>query len=137
MTAAALHADVWSAFATTSSLPGAFAPMTEQLDRFARMSIGTPDVDVASKARHRQSAPSPQAAHLTSSAPDHDPISAATSRGLGLDIDAATAAGTLPFHNGRTEGVNTKMMTGDRLSGPGWGGCGAPLLVGAGHIRNP
>ena len=33
MTAAALHADFWSAFATTSSLPGAFAPMTEQLDR--------------------------------------------------------------------------------------------------------
>ena len=29
-------------------------------------------------------------------------------RGLGLDIDAANAAVTLPFHNGRTEGVNTK-----------------------------
>src|SRR6202161_4900157 len=29
-------------------------------------------------------------------------------RGLGLDIDAAIAAVTLPFHNGRTEGVNTK-----------------------------
>jgi hypothetical protein len=27
------HADVWSAYATTSSLPGAFAPMTGQLDR--------------------------------------------------------------------------------------------------------
>lgn len=33
MTAAARHADIWSAFATTSSLPEAFAPMTEQLDR--------------------------------------------------------------------------------------------------------
>jgi alkanesulfonate monooxygenase SsuD/methylene tetrahydromethanopterin reductase-like flavin-dependent oxidoreductase (luciferase family) len=33
MTAAAQHADVWSAFATTSSLPEAFAPMTDQLDR--------------------------------------------------------------------------------------------------------
>jgi alkanesulfonate monooxygenase SsuD/methylene tetrahydromethanopterin reductase-like flavin-dependent oxidoreductase (luciferase family) len=33
MTAAALHADVWSAYATMSSLPAAFAPMTEQLDR--------------------------------------------------------------------------------------------------------
>jgi transposase len=29
-------------------------------------------------------------------------------RGLGIDIDAAIAAVTLPFHNGRTEGVNTK-----------------------------
>ena len=29
-------------------------------------------------------------------------------RGLDLDIQAATAALTLPFHNGRTEGVNTK-----------------------------
>ena len=29
-------------------------------------------------------------------------------RGLDLDIQAATAALTLPYHNGRTEGVNTK-----------------------------
>jgi transposase len=29
-------------------------------------------------------------------------------RGLNLDIKAATAAVTLPYHNGRTEGVNTK-----------------------------
>ena len=29
-------------------------------------------------------------------------------RGLDLDIAAATAALTLPHHNGRTEGVNTK-----------------------------
>jgi alkanesulfonate monooxygenase SsuD/methylene tetrahydromethanopterin reductase-like flavin-dependent oxidoreductase (luciferase family) len=33
MTAAARHADIWSAFATTSSLPDAFAPLTEQLDQ--------------------------------------------------------------------------------------------------------
>jgi alkanesulfonate monooxygenase SsuD/methylene tetrahydromethanopterin reductase-like flavin-dependent oxidoreductase (luciferase family) len=33
MTAAATHADTWSAYATTSSLPEAFAPMTEHLDR--------------------------------------------------------------------------------------------------------
>ncbi len=32
----------------------------------------------------------------------------AFTRGLDLDIDAATAAVTLPLHNGRTEGVNTK-----------------------------
>jgi Transposase len=31
-------------------------------------------------------------------------------RGLDLDIQAATAALTLPHHNGRTEGVNTKMI---------------------------
>jgi transposase len=29
-------------------------------------------------------------------------------RGLDLDIHAVTAALTLPFHNGRTEGVNNK-----------------------------
>lgn len=29
-------------------------------------------------------------------------------RGLDLDIKAATAALTLPFHNGRTEGASTK-----------------------------
>ena len=33
----------------------------------------------------------------------------AFTRGLDLDIGAAIAAVTLPFHNGRTEGVNTKM----------------------------
>jgi transposase len=32
----------------------------------------------------------------------------AFTRGLDLDIQAVTAALTLPFHNGRTEGVNTK-----------------------------
>jgi len=32
MTAAARYADIWSAFATTSSLPEAFVPMTQQLD---------------------------------------------------------------------------------------------------------
>jgi transposase len=32
----------------------------------------------------------------------------AFTRGLGLGIGAVTAAVTLPFHNGRTEGVNTK-----------------------------
>jgi alkanesulfonate monooxygenase SsuD/methylene tetrahydromethanopterin reductase-like flavin-dependent oxidoreductase (luciferase family) len=33
MTAAARHADTWSAYATTSSLPEAFRPLTTQLDR--------------------------------------------------------------------------------------------------------
>ena len=32
----------------------------------------------------------------------------AFTRGLDLDIQAATSAVTLPFHNGRTEGVNTR-----------------------------
>lgn len=32
----------------------------------------------------------------------------AFTRGLDLDIAAAAAAVTLPFHNGRTEGMNTK-----------------------------
>jgi transposase len=36
------------------------------------------------------------------------PHAHAFARGLGLDIQAATAALTLPHHNGRTEGVNTR-----------------------------
>jgi transposase len=36
------------------------------------------------------------------------PILHSFTRGLDLDIQAVTAALTLPFHNGRTEGVNTK-----------------------------
>ena len=39
MTLAATHADTWSAFATTSSLPGAFEPLTRALDRICE-SIG-------------------------------------------------------------------------------------------------
>ena len=34
-------------------------------------------------------------------------VHAFTRGGLDLDIQAATAALTMPFHNGRTEGVNT------------------------------
>jgi len=36
------------------------------------------------------------------------PHAHAFTRGLDLDIQAATAALTLPFHNGRTEGASTK-----------------------------
>ena len=41
-------------------------------------------------------------------------------RGPGLDIQAATAALTLPHHNGRTEGVNikTKMIKGRCMDAP-------------------
>ena len=39
MTLAATHADTWSAYATTSSLPSAFAPLTAALDRICE-SIG-------------------------------------------------------------------------------------------------
>jgi hypothetical protein len=54
-------------------------------------------------------------------------------RGLDLDIQAATAALTLPFHNGRTEGVNTKTkMICEACSGPGtWAGA----RIGAGDLR--
>ncbi len=37
-----------------------------------------------------------------------DDLIGSFTRGLELDIKAATAAVTLPHHNGRTEGVNTK-----------------------------
>ena len=46
--------------------------------------------------------------------------------GLDLDIKAATAALTLPYHNGRTEGVNnikTKMIKRQM-----YGRAGFPLL---------
>lgn len=36
------------------------------------------------------------------------PHAHAFTRGLDLDIQAATAALTMPFHNGRTEGASTK-----------------------------
>ncbi|MGA9278293.1 LLM class flavin-dependent oxidoreductase [Ilumatobacter sp.] len=39
MTLSATHADIWSAFATTSSLPSAFEPLTHQLDQICE-SIG-------------------------------------------------------------------------------------------------
>lgn len=39
MTLAATHADIWSAFATASSLPGAFEPLTRALDQICE-SIG-------------------------------------------------------------------------------------------------
>jgi hypothetical protein len=38
------------------------------------------------------------------------PLLHAFTRGLDRDLDAAIAAATLPFHNGRTEGVNTKTI---------------------------
>jgi transposase len=47
--------------------------------------------------------------HWTAAARDADlPHLHSFTRGLDLDIQAATAALTMPHHNGRTEGVNTK-----------------------------
>ena len=47
MTLAATHADIWSAYATTSSLPGAFATMIEQLEQDLRRYRPRPSVDWA------------------------------------------------------------------------------------------
>ena len=49
----------------------------------------------------------------------------AFTRGLELDIKAATAAVTLPLHNGRTEGVSTKTKMMKRQM---YGRAGFPLL---------
>ena len=49
----------------------------------------------------------------------------AFTRGLDLDIAAATVAVTMPFHNGRTEGVNTKTKMIKRLM---YGRAGFALL---------
>ena len=56
--------------------------------------------DPANEARLRDWAETARASDL--------PNVHAFARGLDLDIDAVIAAVTLPFHNGRTEGVNTK-----------------------------
>lgn len=49
----------------------------------------------------------------------------AFTRGLNLDRDAVNAALSLPFHNGRTEGVNTKTKMIKRQM---YGRVGFPLL---------
>ena len=54
-------------------------------------------------------------------------------RGLDLDIDAATAALTLPHHNGRTEGVNnikTKMIKRQMYGRAGFGLLRHRILLG-------
>jgi transposase len=53
-------------------------------------------------------------------------------RGLGLDIKAATAAVTLPHHNGRTEGVNnkTKMIKRQMFGRAGFGLLRHRILLG-------
>jgi len=53
-------------------------------------------------------------------------------RGLDLDIKAATAAVTLPHHNGRTEGVNckTKMIKRQMFGRAGFGLLRHRILLG-------
>jgi transposase len=53
-------------------------------------------------------------------------------RGLDLDIQAATAALTLPHHNGRTEGVNckTKMIKRQMFGRAGFGLLRHRILLG-------
>jgi transposase len=60
-------------------------------------------------------------------------------RGLDLDIKAATAALTLPHHNGRTEGVNckTKMLKRQMSGRAGFGLLRHRILLGLGHGSSP
>jgi len=60
-------------------------------------------------------------------------------RGLDLDIQAATAAFTLPHHNGRTEGVNTKtkMIKRQMYGRAGFTLLRHRILLGLSHIRSP
>jgi transposase len=60
-------------------------------------------------------------------------------RGLDLDIKAATAALTLPHHNGRTEGVNckTKMLKRQMYGRAGFDLLRHRILLGLGHARSP
>jgi transposase len=60
-------------------------------------------------------------------------------RGLDLDIRAATAALTLPHHNGRTEGVNTKtkMLKRQMHGRAGFDLLRHRILLGLGHARSP
>jgi transposase len=60
-------------------------------------------------------------------------------RGLDLDIQAATAALTLPHHNGRTEGVNTKtkMIKRQMYGRAGFTLLRHRILLGLRHILSP
>jgi transposase len=60
-------------------------------------------------------------------------------RGLDLDIQAATAALTMPHHNGRTEGVNTKtkMIKRQMYGRAGFTLLRHRILLGLSHIRSP
>jgi transposase len=60
-------------------------------------------------------------------------------RGLELDLKAATAALTLPYHNGRTEGVNTKtkMIKRQMFGRAGFKLLRHRILLGLGHGWSP
>jgi transposase len=60
-------------------------------------------------------------------------------RGLDLDLQAATAALTLPHHNGRTEGVNTKtkMIKRQMYGRAGFALLRHRILLGLNHTRSP
>jgi transposase len=60
-------------------------------------------------------------------------------RGLDLDIKAATAAVTLPHHNGRTEGVNckTKMLKRQMFGRAGFELLRHRILLGLSHRSPP
>jgi transposase len=60
-------------------------------------------------------------------------------RGLELDLKAATAAVTLPHHNGRTEGVNTKTkkIKRDMFGRAGFELLRHRILLGLGHSPSP
>jgi transposase len=60
-------------------------------------------------------------------------------RGLDLDISAATAALTMPFHNGRTEGVNnkTKMIKRQMYGRAGFALLRHRILLGLRHAQSP
>jgi hypothetical protein len=60
-------------------------------------------------------------------------------RGLELDIQAATAALTMPHHNGRTEGVNTKtkMIKRQMYGRAGFTLLRHRILLGLSHTRSP
>jgi transposase len=60
-------------------------------------------------------------------------------RGLDLDLKAATAAFTLPYHNGRTEGVNTKTkkIKRDMFGRAGFELLRHRILLGLGHASPP
>jgi transposase len=84
---------------TLASLEGACPEMTA-LAALIRSFAALLTPDPGNDARLRQWITDARAADL--------PHLHSFTRGLDLDIQAATAALTMPFHNGRTEGVNTR-----------------------------
>lgn len=105
--------------ASRAGLPGNESP--ERTDRLLRCHAGP---DPANEEKLQQWITAARAADL--------PRLHSFTRGLELGLKAATAAVTLPHHNGRTEGVNRKTK---KIKRDMFGRAGLPLLPHPAQIK--